>query len=410
MSTANDLAVAYIGSVVPATVAEQELACNVAGNLFQLRLLESLRQNGIEPYVITFLPVPAFPRDPRILVRGGTTPRGGALPKGMVTGFVNVQLLKQITQSVAMFMAIAQWLRRERGKNRVILLYNVFSPHVIATLAARALFGGTAVAIVADLPHDLYSFRGLKGLLEWLDFKAQTGSLSKFDGLVVLTRQISDDFAPHVPSLILEGAVDAESIESAIGGAPHRKAIMFSGTLNANNGVDLLLEAFALIPDSEYELWIYGRGGLEQSVVNASLTDRRIRFFGFAPNSEILKHQREAGVLVNPRPSHRVLTRYTFPSKLIEYMGSGRPVVTTRLPGLPDEYHPYLILLGEETPPALAHALRHTLEDGCSDAIGLAARDFVLSKKSWNVQTVRLLEFLRRILSGSFSHDEMPHR
>lgn len=49
--------------------------------------------------------------------------------------------------------------------------------------------------------------------------------------------------------------------------------------------------------------------------------------------------------------------KYSFPSKTMEYMSTGTPVLTTVLPGMPKEYHPYVYLLEEETADAIAEKL-----------------------------------------------------
>lgn len=43
------------------------------------------------------------------------------------------------------------------------------------------------------------------------------------------------------------------------------------------------------------------------------------------PNSGVLKAQSESEILVNPRNDNNEFTKYSFPSKVIEYLGSGTP-------------------------------------------------------------------------------------
>ena len=51
---------------------------------------------------------------------------------------------------------------------------------------------------------------------------------------------------------------------------------------------------------------------------------------------------------MNPRFTGAEYTLYSFPSKNIEYMVSGTPVITTRLAGIPDDYYPYVFVFEEE--------------------------------------------------------------
>jgi len=50
--------------------------------------------------------------------------------------------------------------------------------------------------------------------------------------------------------------------------------------------------------------------------------------------------------------------RYSFPSKLIEYMASATPVLTTRLPGIPPEYEPYVYWIEDDSVEGIEHSLR----------------------------------------------------
>ena len=56
-----------------------------------------------------------------------------------------------------------------------------------------------------------------------------------------------------------------------------------------------------------------------------------------------------ATLLINPRFSNEEYTKYSFPSKNMEYMASGTPILTTKLPGMPKEYYEYIYLFEEES-------------------------------------------------------------
>ena len=53
--------------------------------------------------------------------------------------------------------------------------------------------------------------------------------------------------------------------------------------------------------------------------------------------------QKTADVLVNPRLNEGEYTKYSFPSKTMEYLSTGRPVVCYKLDGIPDEYDKHLM-------------------------------------------------------------------
>jgi glycosyltransferase involved in cell wall biosynthesis len=221
------------------------------------------------------------------------------------------------------------------------------------------------------------------------------------DGLVVLTRHVITDFAGKIPALVVEGSISVDPLEPE-GDEPlpredcctANRIVMYSGNLA---GLDLLLEAFALISDPSYRLVITGRGPMEGAVRSAATRDDRIVYLGMLSTEELLRKMREATVLVIPRSASTPFIKYSFPSKLLEYMITGRPVVTTVLPGIPDEYHKYLFLLREESPNSLAELLKNIClrPSAENDLFGQRAKNFVVREKNFIRQGQKIFEFMQ---------------
>ena len=89
--------------------------------------------------------------------------------------------------------------------------------------------------------------------------------------------------------------------------------------------------------------------------------------------------------------------KYSFPSKTMEYMASGTPVLTTILPGMPKEYYPYVYLLPDESAAGISGMLKQVLSQS-DEALfekGNAARNFVLDTRNNVVQAAKILEMLK---------------
>jgi len=80
----------------------------------------------------------------------------------------------------------------------------------------------------------------------------------------------------------------------------------------------------------------------------------------------------------------------------MEYMASGTPVLTTVLPGMPKEYHPYVYLLETETAEGIAEKLKEVLQSSDEELFqkGSEARRFVLEQKNNVIQAQKILEML----------------
>ena len=108
---------------------------------------------------------------------------------------------------------------------------------------------------------------------------------------------------------------------------------------------------------------------------------------------QVVEEEQKATLLINPRPTDEEYVKYSFPSKTMEYMASGTPVLTTDLPGMPREYLPYVNLIREETPQGIAKALKEVLSrpEEALRQQGLEARCFVLEERNNVVQAKKIL-------------------
>ena len=111
---------------------------------------------------------------------------------------------------------------------------------------------------------------------------------------------------------------------------------------------------------------------------------------------EILKKEREATLLINLRNVKDEYTKYSFPSKMVEYMLSATPIVTTKLEGIPDEYDSYSYTTREVEPGKIAEYIDSILSKGKEQIrlLGERAKKFIIENKNSAVQTKRIADFL----------------
>jgi glycosyltransferase involved in cell wall biosynthesis len=176
------------------------------------------------------------------------------------------------------------------------------------------------------------------------------------------------------------------------------KTILYSGTLAKRYGILNLLDAFLDIKDENYRLWICGDGDAIDEINNRKKVDKRIIYFGQIPREEVLILQKRATVLVNPRTSFFEYTKYSFPSKIMEYLGSGTPCLIHRLPGIPAEYFKYVFVAEEQT----AEGLKKSIIEICNlnseklIEIGQRAKSFVTNYKTPIKQCEKIFSMVSR--------------
>ncbi len=257
-----------------------------------------------------------------------------------------------------------------------------------ARLAARVR-GANAVAIVTDVP-------GLQGGGR-LHTRLNLALMRSFDGYVLLTEQMNALVNPqNRPYLVAEGQVDAGEAARApqLSEKDEPPTLLYAGSLHEEYGILRLAEAFRALPGA-FALHIYGAGDAEQALAEKARSDPRIRLFGVQDNAEVVRAERRATLLVNPRPSDGAFTPYSFPSKNMEYMASGTPVLTARLPGMPKAYWDYVFLLEDESAAGMTKALCGLLALPKEALLkrGAAAQGFVRAHKTGAAQGRRILAF-----------------
>ena len=173
----------------------------------------------------------------------------------------------------------------------------------------------------------------------------------------------------------------------------------YAGGVSRQYGLGNLVDGFRMANPENAQLHIYGPGDYVKELQKIAEEDDRIYYGGMLLNTEIVDREQQATLLVNPRPTNEEYVKYSFPSKTMEYMASGTPVLTTVLPGMPLEYHPYVYLLEEETAEGIAAKLAQVLAESDEELFrkGCEARRFVLEEKNNVIQAKKILDMLKEM-------------
>lgn len=216
-----------------------------------------------------------------------------------------------------------------------------------------------------------------------------------FDGYILLTEYINERLPiGSKPWIVIEGIFNYNDDHKAENKKYKReKTIFYSGTLDRRYGITNLVDAFLKTSNLDYRLVLCGAGNQAEYIKSKSKIDRRIIFCGQLPRIEVLKKQREATLLVNPRTPEGEFTKYSFPSKTIEYLTSGVPTLLYRLPGIGDEYYEHCFSISELGVDVLHNKLEEILNMDESDLskIGEEARMFIYNQKNPYKQCEKVL-------------------
>jgi glycosyltransferase involved in cell wall biosynthesis len=227
--------------------------------------------------------------------------------------------------------------------------------------------------------------------------------LPRFDGYILITIQMNSIVNPKLkPYIVMECLVDKDmaKITNQVETKDQEKIILYAGGLYEQYGIKTLIEAFKKLDNKNIKLDIYGTGPMGKEMPIYMDQDSRIRYYGVVSNEIVVEKQLKATLLVNPRRSTQEYTKYSFPIKNIEYMASGTPTVTTHLPGMPDEYIPFVYIFNDETSEGIYYTLKELLSKNSSElhSFGSKAKDFILAHKNNFEQGRRITIFIDHVL------------
>lgn len=371
-------------------------------NSYQRAFIEGIRSNlkpGEQLDILNSLPVGIFPFQYRQFILKKGTHDGGSIRQ---LGCINLPWLKQQCRFFGAMREIRRWMRQSQ-QNRTILLYTQYLPYIKAAARLKRCYPALkAAVIVTDLPNEYGLSTGRKGLMKKLEQRFGTQSMElcqQMDGFVLLTAPMAEALQiQHKPYEVIEGLIQAgTSMDAPIMQSASKTAILYTGTLEPALGIEDMLNAFSKMPDCE--LWICGQGSMQQQVEAAANRFPNINFFGFVPQKEALALQAKATALINPRTCEGAFTRYSFPSKTLEYLRSGKPVLCYKLPGIPDDYDPYLMYFKTTGTQGMIQAVEEIKRLSAEERaeIGRRGREYVLRAKNPSVQCQKLLSLLRRL-------------
>jgi glycosyltransferase involved in cell wall biosynthesis len=312
-------------------------------------------------------------------------------------GFLNLRFVRFCSRFVSAHRGLRRAVRSL--KSPVIVVYSAHLPFLAAARIVRSFRKDVFLcAILPDLPE----FTGVGGrlynMVKIIESALFRRVVRGFDAFVFLTDAMGERLGiPCERRIVVEGIFNPqddprEAKDKAC--AEDGFNILYTGTLAARYGIVDLLEAFERLEVSDARLWICGDGDTRPMIESMASRDPRIRYFGQVSRPQALSLQRQASVLVNPRRPEGEYTIYSFPSKTMEYLASGKPVIMHALPGIPLEYFDHLIIPPTPDADGLAAALLE-MADTSPDTLakrGADGRTFVLTRKSPEVQVARVLQ------------------
>jgi glycosyltransferase involved in cell wall biosynthesis len=246
----------------------------------------------------------------------------------------------------------------------------------------------------SSLPQQISNFgygkaKWLATMFEWVERLM----LKRSQAVIVICQDLDDTvkaLGVDVPTVLIENASGTAplvgaglGVRQSLGLGADTPVVLYTGTFEAYQGLDLLYDAMRLVVESQPTARLVMVGGDPDQVTAARVVasgkglDAVAIFTGQRPAEEIPAYLDAATVLVSPRSSGT-----NTPLKIYQYLRSGRPIVATRLRTHTQVLDDEVAILVEPTAAGLASGVLRGLSDPEAVAIGDRARHLANTKYS----------------------------
>ncbi len=340
--TARRRVVAYLVNIYPAP-----------SHSFIRREIHALERRGIEVRRFSIRP-PVVPS--QVVVDRGELERTTVI---LPAGFVGTLLLVVATfnallrwprrTSAALALAIKEGLHSDRGVTAHLVYWAEACSlarhlqHPIVHLHAHFGTNSASVAMLAAVITRLpYSFT-VHGPEE---FDRATGiglraKVARAVAVVAISSYCRSQLmrfcgaADHAKIVVVRCGLDAAFLSSRPAPMPHRRDLLFVGRLHVDKGLPTLLAACRILHErgTPFHLTLIGGGGDPEELrraIEAGSVQGQIELLPWCDEADVLQHLDNSIALVLPSFAEGL------PVVLMEALGRGRPVVTTRIAGIPE--------------------------------------------------------------------------
>jgi len=271
----------------------------------------------------------------------------------------DIPAIGRIWGALGLLYSLLKEYRRHRVD--VAIVYNCGLPEAIA---ARVLACVAGVPVVLEYEDD--ASKGPDGRRSWRQRCHLLGLRiirKTVRGVIAVSPQLLSQF--DLPNrYILRGVLndDLAGLQPPPDVDSARLRFMFAGSIQQSKGVNALCEAWTQARLPGCELHVAGEGPLLAGLRAKFGHAADIYFHGFVSRGRLLDLFRSAHVLVNP---HHVTSDVgaVFPFKLIEYLGTGRPVISTPMAPLENPLASGILYSRSDSPAHLAEAMRNMQHD-----------------------------------------------
>lgn len=334
-----------------------------AANNFQKKIIYGLRSLNIPLEVVSIPFLGAYPTAYSDMYFSGFQNMNDDNSGYKYYAFNNIYGYRNISRFRAAKRGLRDFISVDDEK-KLIIVYAPHTPFIQAANWAKRKDPRIKICmVVPDLPQYMDLSESLSPIYKFLksiDLKQFAKENKTVDSYILLTEQMADALnVGDRPYRVVEGIYEATN------GVSNKrvgiKTIVYTGKLNLAFGATNLVKAFHSIQNANIRLVICGSGEAKNEIAQIAAKDSRIDFKGQVTSDEARKCILDGDILVNPRPNDSIYTKYSFPSKIIDYLATGNPVIAFELDGMPKIYKDFIYYIPENNIESIAKTIQRVI-------------------------------------------------
>jgi len=349
----------FVSSLVPDTPEFSGKAFARSGNNACQGLADGLKKYYDSCELISCRPIASYPQESKIFIKSENVRLNENQTIHILPTF-NIKGVKNILWGVSLFNLLLKWRIKNKKRHAKLLVYNICNPPMAMVYLICKLLNISFYVLFFDLgiPPKSLNLSTYTRLCYHIVESPVKMLMKRLAGRIIINERMVERYAPSSDYLLVDGAVNNDITNRLFPleiSTKRETVFLCAGMLWSQNGTRLILEMMKINKSKQFTVWFAGTGIDVELIKNAAVADPRIKYLGMLTTDELFEKYKESDVLLNlrieePGDMH-------FPSKLFEYMATGKYVVSTDIAHARRDYGEYVEFLDEINPEHLSHLM-----------------------------------------------------
>ncbi len=300
----------------------------------------------------------------------------------------------------ATFKNFRKLIIENKSTDKIVIFYGYDLVKVVNLLYIKRKYRFDMLSFIFDTHiGSIENFSYLKKFISNIYFKSSIKLLRFLDGYILFQSCAADELNLRKPYYVTKPGINKSSISSYIYDKQTSNfVITYMGSLMPYNGINEILNTFVMHKDIDLRLKIFGSGKLQEKVIDYSKKDKRIYYGGLVDQKMLKNELKDTDLLLNLRDPEHYVCKFAYPSKLIEYMATGIPILSTNL-NFDDEMQDCLYVLDRLDSTEIYRKIEYIKNDNIRNKIIKAkkAKEYVANNNNWERICEDLIAFISRL-------------